>query len=205
MKDKLLNNELRLIRRCARGDKRAWDEFLERYSRLIYNYINRILNTNGWSFAESHASDIFQDIFSLLIKDNCRKLRSFKAKNGCTLASWLRQVTINFTIDYVRKIRSVVSIDEETDDDLSLRNILPDNSNPIGNILSQEEEFSGLKECIDRLDRNQKYFLRLHINKGLRLQELKRHFKLSRGAIDMYKSRLINRLRDCFRRKGFEF
>jgi DNA-directed RNA polymerase specialized sigma24 family protein len=43
----------------------------------------------------------------------------------------------------------------------------------------------------------------LLINRGLKPEELKEHLRLSRGAIDMRKSRIIERLRDCFRSKGF--
>ena len=36
-----------------------------------------------------------------------------------------------------------------------------------------------------------------------RLEVLKEHFRVSRGAIDMRKSRIIDRLRECFKHKGF--
>ncbi len=197
-------DDLEFVQRCVKGDKLAWDEFVDKYSRLIYNYIHNVLNVKGYPFSQNHISDIFQEIFCSLIKDDFRKLRSFKARNGCSLASWLRQVTINFTIDYIRKIKPAVSIDEETDDGLSLKELLADDSATAVDTLSQEERMKSLKECIENLDNDDKYFLELHINKGLRLEELKEHFKLSRGAIDMQKARILNRLRECFKSKGFQ-
>lgn len=195
--------DLEFVQRCVKRDKQALDEFLTTYSRLIYNYIHSVLNAKGYPVAQNHINDIFQEIFCSLIKDDFKKLRSFKARNGCSLASWLRQVTINFTIDYIRKIKPAVSIDEETDDGLSLKESLADDSTAVADTLSQEERIKGLKECIENLGSEDKYFLELHINRDLRLEELKGHFNLSRGAIDMRKSRLIDKLRECFKSKGF--
>jgi len=196
-------DELGFVRRCVKGDRQAWDEFIEKYSRLIYNYVFAVLSARNYSFAQNHLQDIFQEIFASLIKDNFKKLSSFKAKNGCSLASWLRQVTVNFTIDYIRKLKPLVSIDEETDGDFSLIDILPSNSPSAADTLRQEEKLVHLKDCIDKLDIDDKYFLELHIHRGLDLEKLKAYFKISRPAIDMRKFRIIERLRECFKSKGF--
>jgi RNA polymerase sigma-70 factor (ECF subfamily) len=196
-------DDLEFIRRCVNGDKQAWDEFVSKYSRLIYNYIHSVLNTKGYTLMQDQIQDIFQEIFYSLIKDNFKKLKTFKAKNGCSLASWLRQVTLNFTIDYLRRIKPTFSIDEETEDELSLKDILTDSLPSVPDALSQKEKLGSLKECIEGLSKDDKYFVELHINRGLALEKLKDILMLTRGAIDMQKSRIINRLRECFRAKGF--
>ena len=196
-------NDLEFVRRCVKGDKRAWNEFVERYSSLIYNYIHSVLKIKGRTCAEENVNDLFQEIFLSLTKDNFKKLSSFQARNGCSLASWLRQVTINFTIDYIRKLKLLVSIDEETDDGFSLAEILTSNYPSVTDVLSQEERLTHLKDCIDKLALDDKYFLELHIHRGLGIEELKVYFKISRSALDMRKSRIVERLRECFKRKGF--
>lgn len=196
-------DDLEFVQRCVKGESQSWDEFLKKYSRLIYNYIHNVLRSKGFNLAQEHIEDIFQGIFHSLIDDNYRKLRTFKARNGCSLASWLRQVTINFTLDYIRKIKPAVSIDAQDDEGLSLKDILPDDSNPIPETIIHSEKLNTLKDCIERLEKQDKYFLELHINRGLRLETLKEHLGLSRGAIDMQKSRIIERLKDCFKKKGF--
>lgn len=197
-------SDLEFIQRFVKGDRLSRDEFLRQYSRLIYNYIHNVLDTKGYAFVQAHIQDIFQELFCSLIKDNFKKLRSFKAKNGCSLASWLRLVTINFTIDYLRKIKPAVSIDEELDDEFSLKDILSNDSTSPPDALSLEERLSALKGCIKKLDTDDKYFLELHINQGLSLKVLKGIFRVSRGVVDMRKSRILERLRDCFRSKGFK-
>lgn len=196
--------DLEFVRKCVKGDKLAWDEFVDRYSRLVYNYIHSVIKIKGaHSISQDTKNDLFQEIFLSLVKDNFKKLRTFKAKNGCSLASWLRQVTVNSTIDYVRKLKSTVSIDEEDDEGFSLRDVLVSQLAPVTDTIVKEEKITHLIDCIKRLDAEDKYFLELHINRGLPLEELKGHFKVSRGAIDMRKSRIVSRLKECFKSKGF--
>lgn len=196
-------NDLEFVQKCVKGDKRAWNEFVEKYSSLIYNYIHSVLKIKGHTFTQDNIHDFFQEIFLSLAKDNFRKLSSFQARNGSSLASWLRQVTVNFTIDYIRKLKPLISIDEETEDDFTLAEILSSNSPSVADVLSDKERLAHLKDCIDRLDIDDKFFLELYLNRGWELGELKDYFKISRSAVDMRKSRIVERLRDCFKEKGF--
>lgn len=198
-------DDLEFVQRCVKGDKQSWDEFVEKYSRLIYNYIYKILNSKLPSRSnQKDINDIFQEIFILLTSDNFKKLKSFKAKNGCSLATWLRQVTINFTIDYLRKFKPDVSLDNENSDGMNLKDVLADKSGNITDLLIEEEKLSQLKDCIEKLDTEDKYFLELYINQGFSLEELKGILKVSRGAVDMRKSRIVERLKECFKAKGFQ-
>lgn len=194
-------NDLQFVQRCTRGSKEAWGEFVEKYSRLIYNYIHSVLKASTVSVGQENIDDLLHEVFLSLIKDNFKKLKSFKAKNKCSLASWLRQVTINHTIDYVRTVRKTISLDEEDDRGLSIKEILSDGSTSIAEALMDREKLAELKECIGRLDKDEKYFLELHINRDIALDELKGHFRISRAAVDMRKFRIVRKLRECFRGK----
>jgi len=196
-------DDLEFVQKCVNGDKQAWDKFVEQYSRLVYRYIHNIVGAKGHSFAQSHAQDIFQEFFCFLINDDFKKLRSFKAKNGASLASWLRQVTINFTFDYLRKLKPELSLDQETAEGVTLQDLLPSKSPSAADTLILKERVKSLDECIEKLSANEKLFLELHINRNVRLEDLKEILELSRGSVDMQKSRIFDRLRDCFKGKGF--
>ena len=191
------------VHKCVSGDRHAQDEFLARYSRLIYNYIYSALRAKGLADNQEIVADLFQEIILSLFKDNFKKLRSFQGKNGCSLASWLRLVTVNRTLDYVKEKKAVVSLEEESDDDLSLKNIIPSEEEPVSGRLSRKEELSSLQDCIGALNNDEKYFLEMHFNRNLGFVELMRHFSSTRGSIDMRKSRIIEKLRECFKNKGF--
>jgi RNA polymerase sigma factor (sigma-70 family) len=196
-------DDLEFVRRCTKGDKQSWDQFVEQYSRLIYSSIYSILKIKGLRFTQDHIQDLFQEIFSSLLQDSYKKLKSFQAKGGCSLASWLRQVTVNFTISYIRGLKPMVSLEEENEDGLLLKDILPGQAGIPADTLIQKEKLAQLKECIDLLNRDDRFFLELHINRGITLERLTGKFRLSRGAIDMQKSRIMERLKECFRGKGF--
>lgn len=197
-------DDLEFVHRCVKGEKAAWDEFVERYSRLIYSYIHSVIKLqNTKKYDPESINDIFQDIFLLLSKDNFKKLNSFKAKNKASLATWLRQVVINHTIDYIRKSKPLLSLEEKNEDDLSLKDIIADDSASVLDTLVSKEIMSHLKECIEKLDNEAKYFLELHINCGLKIDDIKDLLRASRGSLDMRKSRIMERLKKCFKEKGY--
>ncbi|MDD5729576.1 MAG: RNA polymerase sigma factor [Candidatus Omnitrophica bacterium] len=197
-------DDFEFIRKCCSGNRQSWEEFVDKYSRLIYNYIYAVLRSSGVDTRQDTIKDIFQEIYLILAKDNYKKLRAFKAKNGCSLASWLRLVVVNFTIDHLRKQKQEIFLDQQNDEELSLKDILADKSEPVLHRLIAEENSADLADCFRKLQNDDRYFLELHINQALPLEELKVHLKVSRGAVDMRKSRIIAKLKECFKRKGYE-
>jgi len=196
--------DLEFAQRCVKGDKSAWDEFVERYSRLVYNYIHSVLKLKGINSSDPQdLRDIYQEVFLSLTKDNFRKLKSFKGLNGCSLASWLRQVVINLTLDYLSRGKPAVSIDAENEDDFSLQDILAADSISPRDKISLEDKIGQLKDCIGQLERTEQYFLELYINRKLSLEEIKDVLRVNRSALDMRKARIIDKLRQCFKSKGF--
>jgi RNA polymerase sigma-70 factor, ECF subfamily len=194
--------DLEFVQSCANGDALAWDEFLKRYSRLIYSYILTVFKSSGYAPSQGQPQDIFQDLILILIKDDFRKLKSFQARNGCSLAGWLKQVTVNFTIDCLRKLKPAFSLEEENEEGLSFKDLLLDSASSAAESVNKKELFGYLAGCIDKLEIKDKYFLELHLGRGITLEDLKKHFRVSRGAIDMRKSRIVDRLRECFKKKG---
>ena len=196
-------DDLKFVQGCLKGNKQSWSKFILRYSRLIYNYIYSVLSVNGHSLSTDQVEDIYQEIFHVLIKDNYRKLATYQGKNGCSLASWLRQVTINFTIDYLRKFKPVLSLDVENDEGFTLKDTLVDLSPGARELFNDQNRRRTLQECISILGADEQYFLELFLNQRLALEKIKEHLKISRGAVDMRKGRIMQKLEDCFKKKGF--
>jgi RNA polymerase sigma factor (sigma-70 family) len=199
----MVMNDLEFLRNCLKSDKQAWSEFILRYSRLIYNYIHSVLAVKGHSASTEQLEYIFQGLFHSLIKDNYKKLATYRAKNGCSLASWLRQVTINFTIDYLRELKPNVSIDTQDEEGFSLGDLLVDLAMGAIEFLNDQDKRRTLRECISQLESGEQYFLELFLNQELTLDEIKDHLKINRGAAEMRKGRILQKLQDCFKKKGF--
>jgi RNA polymerase sigma factor (sigma-70 family) len=196
-------DELQFIRSCATLDNKTWVEFLARYSRLIYTYIYRVtVNLSGMARNDPLIADIFQGLLQSLIDDNARRLRSFKGLNGCSFASWLRLVTVNYTLSHMRYQHPTVPLDEERDG-ASLKDTIADNKILPDEVAVYQEHAGNLKECIKRLDSDDKLFVQLHIRRMMSLESVRQVLRISRTAVDMRKTRLIKRLRECFKSKGF--
>ena len=198
-----MNDELKLIQACVKGDKAKWDEFIRKYSRLIYNYIHSTAKIKGSQLTEEAVKDIFQGIFSRLIEDIYRRLKSFKAKNGCKLASWLRTITINYTLDHLSRTKPIISLDQEDDEGNSLKDVIS------ANLVSQDEELvnkellTQIMFCIEKMNYEEKYFIDLYIHKRLELGRIAEVLRISRGILDVRKTRIVAKLKECFKKKGF--
>ncbi|MCX5697992.1 MAG: sigma-70 family RNA polymerase sigma factor [Candidatus Omnitrophica bacterium] len=197
-------DDLEFVRRLGRKDKRSWEQFVDKYSRLIYSCIHSVLRLKGLSGVKPDIiDDLFQGIFLILTQDNCRKLKSFKAKNGCRLSSWLHQVAVNHVLDFVRSSKSVLSLDSQDEEGNSLSDTIKDTSASAKELILDKERLNDLADCINLLGNEDKYFLGLYLEQGFSLEELKFAMEVSRGAVDMRKSRILSRLRDCFTSKGY--
>jgi RNA polymerase sigma factor (sigma-70 family) len=197
-------DDLEFVRRFASGESQVREQFLKQYSLLIYNYIHLTLSSRGFQADSEYSSDIFQGFLSFILDNGCAKLKAFKAKNGCSLATWLRVLTVNFSRDYLRRIKPQVSLDAGDDEGLCLKDLLVQGSPGADELLADGERLKALEDCVEALNEDDKFLIELNFNQGLSLEEVRGLFRLSRGAMDMKKSRLMNRLRDCFRGKGFK-
>ena len=92
-----------LVDRCRRGDRDAWNELVEEYSRYVYAIIMR-----GYRLAESDAEDVFQDVFARVF-ERLETLRDDEALRG-----WIAQVTRNLCADHLRRARPTEELTEET-------------------------------------------------------------------------------------------
>ena len=193
-----------LIRKCIAGDRQACEEFLRVYHRLMYRYIHATLKGHGVYGHQANPDDLYHDLFVFLFEQNCRKLESFQGRNGCSFASWLRLVVVNFVLDRLRKLKTAsVSLDEDGGEGADIKEILTDMALDAADSLSDKEGQKSLEECIGLLDTKDKYFLELHLYQEIDLEQLAGIFQVSRPALDMRKSRIFGKLRDCFKNKGY--
>jgi RNA polymerase sigma factor (sigma-70 family) len=106
-------------------------------------------------------------------------------------------------LDHLRREKPGISLEDEDTEGHRLKDILSDTKEPIPETAIRREKLRGLEDCIKILDSDEQYFLELCLNQGCSLQELAGHLGIKRGAVDMRRHRLIERLRECFRKKGF--
>lgn len=89
---------------CLRGDKAAWDAFVDRFGRVIYAAVSRTLRTHASRAREEVARDVTQDVFVRLIRHDYRLLRTYDPARAA-LTTWLTIVARSTTLDYLRRKR----------------------------------------------------------------------------------------------------
>lgn len=96
---------------CARGDSRAFADFVSAYGGLVWAGVRRGLRGQ----TEQDIEDAAQDVFVRLLKDDGRLLRSFDP-NRASMSTWLTLVSRSTAIDRARNLGRTVGRATELND-----------------------------------------------------------------------------------------
>jgi RNA polymerase sigma factor (sigma-70 family) len=164
--------DLELIIACCRRESGAWEGFLEQYSKLIYYSIHRTCKLRHYRVSREELEDLFNDVLVHFIRDDCKRLRMFRGDGGCSVATWIRTVTVRYVIDYLRqqyRIRGLVNIEDD--------NIVAEVSRerPVtrpDEIYELREEERIFDKAVGSLEENDKCFMELYYTRGLSPDEV---------------------------------
>ena len=157
-----MSGDTKLIIACLAQDKQAWDIFVEKYSRLICHAIVNTLRKYSTVPENQVVDDLFHTVFLSLIEKNYKKLRQFQWR--CKLSSWLHIIAVRTTIDYLRKQSKHLSLNGETQEEISLRkNILSENQLP-SELFEQKKEKHIFEQIKNDLSSTERLFIELEFN-----------------------------------------
>jgi RNA polymerase sigma-70 factor, ECF subfamily len=107
-------DELALARACAAGDNSAWEIFLIRYREKLYQSALRIARED--SAARDLADSLYAELYGTTSRDGegVSKLESFTGRGS--LEGWLRTVLAQEFVNRYRRLKRLVSLDEEIAD-----------------------------------------------------------------------------------------
>lgn len=186
-----------LIQRCLAKEAKAWDEFVVRYSHLIYDSIIRTLERYGYPRRPEILADLHNDIFVLIIEDECRVLKQFEGRNGCQLAHYLRTVSVRRTVDFLRKIRPTVSLDQDPLDEQGSFTFVPIISQCAEGAASliDREQQSLLDQFMAALSDHERELCRMMILDGMTSDEMAHKLGISMDYFYVRKKRLMDKLK----------
>ena len=105
-------NFLDFLTKCVQKNKAAWNEFIDRYSNYIYNYVIQTLKRYNYFFQDDEVNEIFNIIFLNLLDKECKSLRSFNGQNEQSFLAYLRTISFNTSVDYLRTVKHFVDFDK---------------------------------------------------------------------------------------------
>lgn len=187
------DEQRQLVHRCLARDRSAWDELVQRFSNLIYFAICHTAKRYRLQFDSATVDDLHNTVFFRLLQNEAKRLRQFSGR--CSLANWLKVIAVNTTIDFVRKKRALLVIDDEQ-------------FRPGATALSQElispspelayldhEQLRRLDFAVGKLSPSDQLLVRLLFVDGLSNAEAAQVIRSSVGAVYARKHRLIKRLK----------
>ena len=177
-----------LINRCLRKNKKAWQAFLCKYSRVVYWAIRTQFAKSNFPYSENDTQDIFQTIFlNILENDKLAQLKDVRSISG-----WLAMVASNKTIDYIRK-------------KISLKEDLVIDFPKIGSFQQDEQMFnrdylSLISEIIEKLPDKEKIVISLNLLEGKSYKKIAQIMSLPINTISTVifrtKEKIRNKLKD---------
>jgi RNA polymerase sigma factor (sigma-70 family) len=90
------------LRGCVRGEKAAWDAFVERFAGAVFAAVRHTFRTHTARPAREEIEDTAQDVFVRLLKDDCRLLRTYDPARAAVV-TWLTIVARSAALDRLRR------------------------------------------------------------------------------------------------------
>lgn len=184
-----------LLDGCLNGDGKCRENFVRQYSSLVYATVLRVTKSKNTILSEQCVEDLHQTVFLTMFDKNCRKLRQFKGKNGCRLASWVRLVAGNVVLDYLRRGTDALAHKQQTMP-LELASELNDPEPLAIDQLAAAEQWRQVEEGLGQLKKRDQLLIRLHCLEGLSLPVVAKTLGLSEKNIHSVKHRAVQRLKD---------
>lgn len=187
-----------LFQLCAAHPDSAeyWQEFVDRFNPLLTRSITVAWRRNGqgdWP-SDELAADLLQDIYTAIVKNDCRLLRDFRGVSHAEAEAYLAHSAINQTISFLRARRALRRKAEE----VSLQQILEEQQEirPAGQALApargltERELIEMLEHCCDgpHRKRDSLIFL-LYARDGYSVAEIARM-----GVCDLKETSIANLL-----------
>lgn len=158
--------ELDLLKRCERGDDRAYRELVERFERPLIQFIVRYVDDR------SLAEDLFQETFLRVLKN----LQTYRPEGA--FSTWLYTIARNLCLDHIKHVRKVkmtsmdAPVGEEGGKVLYLQDVLKDGGMAPEDRAELTEEEQRVRECVSQLPAVKKEALILRVYHNLSYKEI---------------------------------
>ena len=167
--------DAKIIANCIKGDKNAWNEFVERFSGLVMWCIKDRLSKSGYTFNNYDLQDIHQEVFLCIYKEN--KLAALK--DHSKIAPWLSVVAGNIAMNKIKHIKGG-NISEKS---VPLPDILEDKTLSPVEIIDQAEREAIIAGAINCLKPREKIIINLYYANNNTIKEIASFLNMRQGSV----------------------
>ena len=197
-----LGEDRQLLSKCLSGDRGAWETVVRRFSNLVYQTVRSTFISKQTPFSRQDIEDLHNTVFLELFEQGCAKLKLYQGRNGCTLASWIRIVTVRTILNHLRKKGVDGPLWEKKKTPVEgLSWLKGEDQGPLALMESAEQE-KLVHEGIKSLAPRDRLFMKLHIDQGLPVEEVAEALQISVPNAYVVKHRAVERLRTYLVSRG---
>lgn len=190
-----VEHDRRLLSACFSGNMEASETLVRRFSDPVYRSVQYTLTVKQVHFNKHDVEDLHNTVFLRLFEHGCKRLRQYRGKNGCSLASWIRMVTVRTVLDHLREKGLDAMVWQKRrvpfEQVIGLKS---DEMEPWAAI-EKAEQGRLLQDGIQRLPPRYQLFMKLHLDQGLPVAEVAEAMKLSIEHAYTMKHRAIQKLK----------
>jgi len=174
-------NDAQLVERLKRHEPQAMADMYDRYGRVTYSLILRIVRNTG------AAEDLVQETFLRV----WNRVHAFDAKRGA-LGAWILAVARNRAIDYVRSVEGRLTQSASEFDELENPGAFADFEQNLLNI----DRVRLVREALNKLNPNQREVIEMAYYEGLSQSEMAERMKQPLGTVKTWARSALKLLRD---------
>jgi RNA polymerase sigma-70 factor (ECF subfamily) len=190
-----LTEDRDLLSRCFSDDGEAAENLVRLFSNLVYQAAQHTLIVKHVRFNKQDLEDFRNTVFLQLFEHGCKKLKQYQGKNGCSLATWIRLITVRTVLDHLRKkgVDSIARRDTKITLD-EVYGLKGDECDGLA-LLERAEKEQLLREGMQNLPPRDRLFMKLHFDQGLSVAEVAAAMQVSVENVYTIKHRAIQRLK----------
>ncbi len=189
--------DVALARACIDGEQSAWQRLVETHETTVYYAIRNALRSRGRHAPEHLLTELQAEVFFRVVRDDFARLRRYGGRSS--LKHWLKVVASNFVIDYLRKRRPNVSLDDPDAEALS-RSLRSSHPAPDQSLVRGEAK-AVLAELLEELKPADRRFVELFYEQELSFDAVAEAMNTSVGAIYSRKNRVTAKLTSLLKRR----
>jgi RNA polymerase sigma-70 factor (ECF subfamily) len=185
-----------LLQRAIAGDHDAWEAFHRHYHRLVSATVSRVLRRYLGSYTEADLADFTADVWVALLSDDRRRLRLYEPAR-CRLATWLKLLATNCTID---QLRVSGHHNHNRADDEVLAYIVDDQQPSPEALIERQQRADMVTAALWQLKAKDRNFVLTCLNETQPTKELARRLGISIHTIHSRKFKLRQKIARIVRR-----
>lgn len=184
-----------LVQRCVGGSQSAWAQIAADHERHIRFTVIQTLRRYGARSNDARVEDLASRILFGIVEDDFRRLRTYSGR--ASLKTWLRTLASNTTIDFLRKKKELLWVDDEYQSPGE-----PESSDSPEAAVIDADLLTSLSRVIAELNEEDAMFLRLFYLEELSFEAIGERMGKSAASLYARKHRLIDRVRDIAEELG---